>query len=700
MTGGSGRSRAVGGIVIAAIAIGVGLFYIYHRHNEDEVVAGSVAGGPPQVSGPLAGVGEMPAPPPPYQGPPIAGFVRTPGGQPVAGAHVSLSTDRNFVRLGLGGDHPTDVGGNSGTTAADGRFEIAPSAAPRGILVRCQEGFAFAAASALASNQNLIVQPWGRVEGTASFGRQPAARARLILEFDRQLAAAGIYLDGRVQTDDAGHFVIEYVPPRKLAIGVLPPAARLIPRLAEVNVTSGATAAVRLGGDGRPLVGRVTPSVQAMNYRRVIVQSHQSMPQHDRITAEINPDGTFRIDDVTAGTYALSIECGASDERSLDIVATAASTITIPPVPSANGYSDELFDLGTIPLKLKAGYALGEPAPNLSGADVDGKAVKLSDFAGKYVLFSFAQDVSGRAWSEMFRLRAIHDRFGGNPKFVMLLFYSGSSFDQATQAASKAGMQWRLVHLDSGLKDLPETYRAAAHPTFLIDPQGKLAAPNLDPMRAFSVVDHILTAHDSAPSDNLIIRVDHLTPDQASTSAPYKTVPPPSADDAATTANISVVDGTLPAGPDPVHCLNDGQMPTSQDERDQNFRFAMGTLEGRVRFDLGHVVPISEINSYSWHSDTRAPQLYRVFGSNGDAASFDLAPKIGIDPASCGWTIIADVDTRPQSGPVGGRYAVNLSNSSGLLGSYRYLLFVMFATETDDDSGHTFYSEIDVIQRK
>jgi hypothetical protein len=55
------------------------------------------------------------------------------------------------------------------------------------------------------------------------------------------------------------------------------------------------------------------------------------------------------------------------------------------------------------------------------------------------------------------------------------------------------------------------------------------------------------------------------------------------------------------------------------------------------------------------------------------------------------------VDTRPRQGEGGGQYGVSITDASGVLGKYRYLLFVCVATEADDDWGNTFYSEVDVV---
>lgn len=75
-----------------------------------------------------------------------------------------------------------------------------------------------------------------------------------------------------------------------------------------------------------------------------------------------------------------------------------------------------------------------------------------------------------------------------------------------------------------------------------------------------------------------------------------------------------------------------------------------------------------------WHSDTRGPQVYRLYA--------------------------ADVDTRPKEGEGGGQYGVSISDSGGVLGKYRYLLFDVSRTEATDPFGNTFYSEIDVDDGK
>jgi hypothetical protein len=180
----------------------------------------------------------------------------------------------------------------------------------------------------------------------------------------------------------------------------------------------------------------------------------------------------------------------------------------------------------------------------------------------------------------------------------------------------------------------------------------------------------------------------------------FKTVPPPVKDDLAAGAKLSILDGEIdPNGAD-VGALTDGVLPTEEDQPAANFFFQAGTGGGRIRMDLGSVVDIQQINSYSWHPNTRGPQVYKLWASAGSDAKFNAEPKGSIDPATCGWRLIATVDTRSSDGNDGGQYGVSIANPGAGLGKYRYLLFDCYVTETADDWGNTFYSEIDVVGKK
>ena len=177
----------------------------------------------------------------------------------------------------------------------------------------------------------------------------------------------------------------------------------------------------------------------------------------------------------------------------------------------------------------------------------------------------------------------------------------------------------------------------------------------------------------------------------------FKSVPPPAREDAAASATVTVVGGTLDANSADLHALIDGALPTDSDQPSANVFFRANSWGGRLRLDLGRTIDVAQINTYSWHPDSRAPQVYKVYASDGMAADFNAAPETKLDPTCCGWTLVAFVDTRPAAGDAGGPYAVSIRNARSFLGSFRYLLFDCFETESDDAWGNTFYSEVDVV---
>jgi hypothetical protein len=195
------------------------------------------------------------------------------------------------------------------------------------------------------------------------------------------------------------------------------------------------------------------------------------------------------------------------------------------------------------------------------------------------------------------------------------------------------------------------------------------------------------------------IAAERLGTAEAGPGFRFKQVPPPAKNDAAAKATLTLVEGRRDANGGPVLVLQDGTVPADEDAPADNFFFRAGSDGGRVLVDLGGALEIRQVNTYSWHPGTRGPQVYQLYAGDGTADGFNPQPKRGTDPESCGWQRLAAVDTRPKSGEMGGQYGVSLSDSAGVLGTYRYLLFDMSPTEKTDPFGNTFYSEIDVLDR-
>ena len=175
-------------------------------------------------------------------------------------------------------------------------------------------------------------------------------------------------------------------------------------------------------------------------------------------------------------------------------------------------------------------------------------------------------------------------------------------------------------------------------------------------------------------------------------------IPPPSSTDAATDAEISILSGTRDRNGGDVDKLQDGRTPTESDQPRENFFFNYSGGGGRLLFDLKELVAIEQINTYSWHPNTRGPQVYDLYVSEGKSEGFNARPGEGADLEASGWKLIAKVDTRPDDiENEGGQYGVSIFDSDGPIGLYRYLLFDVSRTESRDIFGNTFYSEIDVV---
>src|ERR1043165_5330591 len=109
------------------------------------------------------------------------------------------------------------------------------------------------------------------------------------------------------------------------------------------------------------------------------------------------------------------------------------------------------------------------------------------------------------------------------------------------------------------------------------------------------------------------ITIDHNTGPAINPQFKFKSVPSPARDDAAAKARVKMVDGEADANSAGVEALTDGLLPTSDDQPRRNFFITAGSGGARLIIDLGTVTEVAAIHSYSWHPNSRAPQVYRVW---------------------------------------------------------------------------------------
>jgi hypothetical protein len=191
--------------------------------------------------------------------------------------------------------------------------------------------------------------------------------------------------------------------------------------------------------------------------------------------------------------------------------------------------------------------------------------------------------------------------------------------------------------------------------------------------------------------------IERISRDEATAEFTLNAVPSPSRTDAANSARITIIAGRKDSNSGGVARLNDGRLPTEEDQPGDNFFFSAGSGGGRLLLDLGESRDIQQINTYSWHTGVRAPQVYTVYGDAADPAAV-VPTRREDDPATSGWRLIAAIDTRSQDGPPGGQHAVSIAAiRGGAIGRHTRLLFDVARAADGDRFALTFFSEIDVV---
>jgi len=386
------------------------------------------------------------------------------------------------------------------------------------------------------------------------------------------------------------------------------------------------------------------------------------------------------------------------------VIGGGDKVIVVRPKPGASGSSAVLPEPAIGP-----GGMVGRAALSVPIKLPDGKDLSMAALRGRHVLLhTWLYPTSRPPGDRKGNLPIIWERFGGEDGFAMVgvapqwvpgYTTRGNVLIPVPLPGPAPGpTPWPQGYGSRDNDEMEKFVRAEA--CYVIDPDGRIIASLFDPRLAYGELDRRLS-RGSVASSPIRVLTARKALSEASPAYNFDGIPPISADDAAKDAKIAVLDGGPGMGRS-LATLIDGRGASSEDDPANSFHLFHHWLYGRLKMDLGRAIDISQINTYSWHKSSQAPQVYRLFGSDGTAPNFNPSPGRGIDPGKCGWNLLAFVDTRPSFVPaeMGGQYAASIRSDTGSIGRYRYLLFMMFVTETDDWWGHTFYSEIDVIERK
>ena len=424
---------------------------------------------------------------------------------------------------------------------AEGKFTYPNVREPWRLVARTPAGYAEVSSEDFKRNNGqVILQPWGKVEGRLLIGDKPQPGENITLARTGSRddwVAMNIQHNLPCITDKDGKFVFNAVAPGESWLSWQPKRKQLrIIRHTLVDVEPGKTFTIDIGGKGRPVIGRaaVIPSnapderiiwdnarrqSASASYHNVIGTTMPVPPEWPKMTQQqrdawetdwgktpagkeyrshrwseefdINPDGTFRINDLVPGKYGAQFRLFHNENGFGEDLVDCRAEFTVPPLPAGADRTDEPLDLGTIPAKLQPRTTVGKPAPEFEVTTLEGKKIKLSDLKGKYVMLKWWW-----SWSEVDTeapaIKKAYDTMMKEDNWLLI----NLGFDETPAITKKRIADHNIPGLDCQLSDysnqFPKEYMGSPSTMCIIGPDGKVVARNMHAINADSEVAKII----------------------------------------------------------------------------------------------------------------------------------------------------------------------------------------------------------------
>lgn len=446
----------------------------------------------------------------------LTGIVSDAAERPVAGAQVALKLAASRLMLSGKPTLTSTVSGCIQLTDDQGRFRLNAESGSQGLIVVHPQGVAEVSTNEFGDPLKIRLQPWSRIEGTVWEYGQTVTNQQIWMSAMGSIGPETFRAEFRTDSDGQGRFTFDFVPPGKYML------YRMIPRerggysgpSQTVRVQPGASVAVKLGGEGRPVIGqfKITNPYVLIDWPGVEVYAHSVLPRwpsslktREEIESwrrqpeveqafdsvrnypiRIAPDGSFRMDEVLPGQYQLQLRILDPRDSSAFAyskhIADVSKSFEVPK-PAKPADESQPLDIGTVEVTLKPEFQSGKTdAPAFEATDLNGKKLQLSDYRGKYVLLDFWATWCGPCIGQLSYLKQVHEKFKDRPDFVLLSLSLDKSADDLRTFLKKENLPWTQGYLgDWSSTDVPSSYGVRGIPAvFLIDPQGKVVESDLE----------------------------------------------------------------------------------------------------------------------------------------------------------------------------------------------------------------------------
>jgi beta-lactamase regulating signal transducer with metallopeptidase domain len=262
----------------------------------------------------------------------IDATVLTPDGRPAAGAHIAMGVGGAQIIVSNGDVEHDMTYADRQQSDQSGHFHFPPQEGPLYLIITHPSGYARFRATPSSNRRIINLDPWTRVEGIYRVGGKPQANIPITIlrgdtmPFERNRMGRPDSMPHVVTFDDVttgpnGHFVFERVMAghgtvgRRLMLTSNDGATEVSSQCrVETKFPPGKTVHLDFPALGRAVVGTLHRPIGdkekiRWSFAEVEIEPEKAEAPAARphFSASVAPDGTFRVDDLPAGDFALNV---------------------------------------------------------------------------------------------------------------------------------------------------------------------------------------------------------------------------------------------------------------------------------------------------------------------------------------------------------------------------------------------------------